>query len=235
MLRLLVLMILLGCTTENNLTFATNERPKARTINVKVDDDIGKAMLEYGSLVDERDGREYKTMGVSGQWWMAENLAYLPKVTALMTFYDEEQVQYFVYGYNGTDLAAAKNHENYSLYGALYNHDAAMEACPSGWHLPSKEEWEGLINALDATDDVGTRLKSAEYWDGTDDYGFNALPGGDGPPLLADSKPDRAGWWTNTTSLEDMCYAFTLESESATASFVSSLLAKGYSVRCVQN
>lgn len=55
MSRLLTLLILLGGATENNPTLATNNRPKERTINVKVDDD-GTTELEYGALVDERDG-----------------------------------------------------------------------------------------------------------------------------------------------------------------------------------
>jgi len=41
---------------------------------------------------------------------------------------------YYVYGYEGTDVTAAKATYNYSTHGVLYNWPAAMTACPEGWH-----------------------------------------------------------------------------------------------------
>ena len=88
----------------------------------------------------DADGKTYKTVKIGNQWWMAENLAYLPSVGP----YDIQSVinpMYYVYDYLGTNVNEAKATENYRTYGVLYNWPAAKSACPIGWHLPSDEEW----------------------------------------------------------------------------------------------
>jgi len=72
--------------------------------------------------------------------------------------------------------------------------------CPRGWHLPSNEEWDKLMTFVYPAcvgtysdinvNDCWTKLRSVDGWDslangvpnGTDDYGFSALPGGWGEP-----------------------------------------------------
>jgi uncharacterized protein (TIGR02145 family) len=74
-------------------------------------------------------------------------------------------------------------------YGRLYTWTAALTACPSGWRLPMDDDWRTLEMALgmSASDtnmtglrgtNQGQMLKSATDWNGTDCYGFNALPAG---------------------------------------------------------
>lgn len=94
----------------------------------------------FGTFTDSRDGKVYNIVTIGKQFWMAENLAYLPSVVDPGTGSYTEPY-YSVYGYNGTDVAAAKATENYQTYGVLYNWPAAMTACPEGWHLPSDAEW----------------------------------------------------------------------------------------------
>ena len=52
----------------------------------------------------------------------------------------------FVYGYNGTDVDEAIATTNYATYGAMYNYYSVMEneMCPSGWHVPTDEEWQAM-------------------------------------------------------------------------------------------
>jgi len=58
--------------------------------------------------------------------------------------------------------------------------------CPKDWHLPSYEEWEDLYNFAGGNKIAGKKLKSKTGWNdfegksgnGTDDFGFAALPGG---------------------------------------------------------
>lgn len=65
-----------------------------------------------------------------------------------------------------------------------YNWDAASRIADSidGWHLPTSEEWNAL-NSFLGNSTAGTKLKSTYGWksngNGTDDYGFTALPVGD--------------------------------------------------------
>ena len=73
-------------------------------------------------------------------------------------------------------------------YGRLYNWyavDDARSLCPSGWHVPTDGEWTDLENHISSqgfSGTEGTALKSTYGWsnsgNGTDDFGFSALPGG---------------------------------------------------------
>jgi uncharacterized protein (TIGR02145 family) len=74
------------------------------------------------------------------------------------------------------------NSSNCVTYGRLYNWVTALTVCPPGWHLPSDAEWTALTDH--AGSNAGTKLKASSGWDydgnGTDDFGFSALPGGYG-------------------------------------------------------
>ena len=117
--------------------------------------------IEGKTLTDSRDGKKYKTVVIGERTWMAENLNFEA---------------------NGSKCYDNKP-ENCGKYGRLYDWNTAKEACPSGWHLPSKEEWaiDGYVGGK-----AGKKLKSKSGWNnygnkdgnGTDDFGFSALPGG---------------------------------------------------------
>ncbi|GBU22209.1 hypothetical protein R80B4_02115 [Fibrobacteres bacterium R8-0-B4] len=128
-------------------------------------------------------------------------------------------------------------------YGRLYTWWAAKRACPSGWHLPSSREWGALVNAAGGDGAAGKALKSASGWrgsggNGTDKYGFSALPGGQ----TIDSRFLGDGiygfWWTATNmgaSNGSLGSAYTLD-----MSFVNDRAREGnsskrnaLSVRCV--
>jgi len=121
--------------------------------------DVGKS-----AFTDERDGKKYKTVKIGEQIWMAENLNYKAEGSIC---YDNSE-------------------NNCQKYGRLYNWLTANSACPSGWHLPKKEEWQKLINFAGGEENAGKKLKVKTGWDesdsGTNDYGFSALPGGMGAP-----------------------------------------------------
>jgi uncharacterized protein (TIGR02145 family) len=116
------------------------------------DDDIVWATFikegsESDTFTDSRDGNVYKTVTIGEQTWMAENLAYLPSVVGPVKL-SYTIPYYYVYGYDGANVSAAKATDNYSTYGVLYNWPAALTACPAGWHLPSDAEWAQLETFL---------------------------------------------------------------------------------------
>lgn len=151
--------------------------------------------IQTGSFTDSRDSKQYGTVTISGQTWMAENLTYLPEVCGV-----DAECGYWVYDYEGTDVNTAKATANYATFGVLYNQEMAIASCPAGWHLPSSDEWSLLeINigmeyryaygGLQRKNTVvGDKLKEtgSTLWDdtykgpntGTNIAGFNARPGG---------------------------------------------------------
>ena len=94
---------------------------------------------------------------------------------------------YTCYNYS-PDIDACDEAQSLEEYGRLYNWYAVDDArglCPSGWHVPTDEEWTDLENYITSqgfSGTEGTALKSQYGWhqsgNGTDDFGFSALPGG---------------------------------------------------------
>ncbi len=162
---------------------------------------------ETGTLTDY-DGNVYQTVKIGTQEWMAENLKVTkyPDGTAIPLV--TNNTDWVNLGDNDTDDAYCYyNNESTSQYGAIYSYAAANDACPDGWHLPSDEEWTDLTTYITNDghlDTEGTALKSTTGWyingNGTDNYGFSALPGGwryavNGKFLSA---VNYGYWWSST-------------------------------------
>jgi uncharacterized protein (TIGR02145 family) len=172
------------------------------------------------SFTDNRDYKKYNMVRIGSQWWMAENLNY--NVSGSRCYGDD----------TGSDT------QGYcEIYGRLYDWATAMTVCPAGWHLPSDAEWTTLTNYVGSN--AGTKLKAASGWygdgNGTDDFGFAALPGGNGD---SDGGFFNAGdygyWWS--ASEGDASYAYSrnmdyLENVYASYGGKSGL----FSVRCLQD
>ncbi|MDD4033419.1 MAG: FISUMP domain-containing protein [Bacteroidales bacterium] len=207
------------------------------------------------TFTDSRDGKVYKTVTIGDQVWMAEDLAYLPSVVGPATVSDTEPY-YYVYGYYGTDVVAAKAIGNFITYGALYNWPAAMNGdpssganpigvqgiCPEGWHLPSYFEWITLIDYLGGEDVAGGKLKETgtAHWEdpnfgATNESGFTALPGGY-PYNDAFSDIGRYGnWWGSSEYDVDNAMYLGIRSGSSPVDNGSDSKELGMSVRCLRD
>jgi uncharacterized protein (TIGR02145 family) len=207
-------------------------------------------------FTDSRDDHEYKWVSIGNQVWMAENLAYLPAVSPPTSGSYTEPL-YYVFGYDGTSVSEAKDSANYKTYGVLYNWPAAMNGsagtyanpsgvkgiCPDGWHLPSDPEWQQLIDFVSSDGHEGTEamaLKASEGWEnsgnGTDDYGFSALPGGireDGGYF--DDMPFYGKWWSATEDSEENAWKRYMSSDSEEVTTESDYKVFGLSIRCVRD
>lgn len=164
---------------------------------------IGGEIPNCGEI-DAGDGNFYQTVIIGSQCWMRENLKYLPSVSA-PTDGAIDQKYYYVYGYDGTDTQEAKNTANYQTHGVLYNKLAAETACPTGWHLPTLNEWQTLAIFLGGAEVAGSKLKDTgnNYWQNpntgaTNTSFFTALASGmrDDEGYFDDIGKN-AYWWTN--------------------------------------
>jgi uncharacterized protein (TIGR02145 family) len=192
-----------------------------------------------GTFNDSRDSITYKWVKIGDQVWMAENLNY------------DAGIYSWIYDNSSS---------NADIYGRLYTWEKAFEACPSGWHLPTDEEWKTLEIYLgmnqseaDTTGWRGTNEGSklagvSSLWHysttplvsdpefGTS--GFSALPGGYINYYDHDSHYLGLScfFWSATESSSTRAWSRALESQPSTIKRNSeSLKANGFSVRCVKD
>jgi uncharacterized protein (TIGR02145 family) len=170
-----------------------------------------------GTFTDKRDGKTYRRVAIGGKTWMAENLNY---ETEKSWCYDNKE-------------------SNCNKYGRLYDWKTAMTACPAGWHLPSNAEWDGLVGAAGGETTAGKKLKSiSDGWNdngnGTDEYGFSALPGGN---RFSGGGFRNAGyngvWWAATENGAGIAYYRNMNYFDDYVGSGSNYKSYAWSVRCV--
>lgn len=136
---------------------------------------VDPSSVVKGTMTDPRDGKNYKTVTIGDQIWMAENMAF--KV--------------------GNSPCYQNKESNCQKYGRYYDWASAMKACPSGWRLPSKDDFDKLVMSVvseplesdswllsQAKQKILIQmLNSKKGWykngNGKDMYGFTAVPAGD--------------------------------------------------------
>jgi uncharacterized protein (TIGR02145 family) len=159
-----------------------------------------KSGVVYGEPVIYQ-GETYKTVVIGTQTWFQRNLNYAVEGSRC---YDNDPA-------------------NCEKYGRLYNWEMAMAACPSGWHLPSDAEWNVFMKFVNPDcednkncDYAGTNLKATSGWNdyngksgnGTDDFGFAALPSGVGySSTYFDDVGNKGEWWSSSEYKSDYAYS----------------------------
>jgi uncharacterized protein (TIGR02145 family) len=125
---------------------------------------------------------------------------------------------------------------NCQKYGRLYDWHTAMRACPDGWRLPTRDDWNDLVKAASG-DVAGTRLKfKSPDWDGTDDFGFSALPGGNRFPSGTFFGVGVYGnWWSATEYDAGHAWFREMNSDNEGVDDNSYHKSNGLSVRCFQD
>ena len=177
------------------------------------------ATIAYGQLIDSRDNYEYKTVPIGNQTWISENIRF---DTIL-----------------GTGSKCYNNDvSNCNKYGRLYSWAVAMKVCPAGSRLPSNDEWNQMITYI--SNDISL-LKSNSDWqfnrNGSDQYGFAALPAGNLYQTNYDGLNTGAVWWTSTECCTGNNWAYNIYFPN-TNNYMNNTAIKDqnwYSVRCVLN
>jgi len=142
-------------------------------------------------FVDIRNDKRYETVKIGNQIWMAENLNYKASGSRCYASATDDMFPNTVQELGLLMSDAAE--QNCDKYGRLYDWAAARTACPSGWKLPTRDDWNKLKDFVEdevfqnCEDywfdwDVATRLKATSGWknngNGRDYYGFKAIGGG---------------------------------------------------------
>ena len=115
--------------------------------------------------------------------------------------------------------------------------------CPDGWHLPDTTEWNALIDAVG--ENAGNVLKSRKGWyedgNGTDAFGFSALPAGMGE-INGDYSLESglAFFWSSTEKNSSSAYCTSLRYSKVRYSDTDAILDYGgkgglLSVRCLKD
>ena len=179
---------------------------------------LSEDKCEYGMLTDERDGQSYRTVKIGDQWWMAENLNYE----------------------TDSSFCLIEADSNCTKYARLYTGPSAAIACPNGWHLPSLEEWQILFAVVGEQSTAAGVLKSSGGWylegDGSDAYGFMALPAGN-RSFEGDffNEGQSAEFWSSTEYDGYSAFFMDLYYDLDNAGLTHNGKYEGLSVRCLKD
>ena len=211
--------------------------------------------LTYGSVADA-EGNEYATIVIDTQEWMAENLN-------TTKYANGDPIPNVIVGAQWTSLTTGAwvhyNHDSQykNPYGKLYNWYTVADprnVCPTGWRVPSENEWSNLINYLD-TNSVfnpsqntgGGKMKSVgtQYWqspneDATNESGLTCLPGGyfSGGGTFGNIGV-QGNMWSSSEGLGQFstvnAFFITLDKGNGSATMVTTSKQAGFSVRCIRD
>jgi len=187
---------ILGCSNNDDMPCATCDSRGGSTSQGSVFQSVSSCPNSVtGNGTVSCGGETYETVVIGSQTWMARNLNYDP----------------------GTGNSGCYNNDpsRCATYGRLYDWSTAMGICPSGWHLPSADEWSELVNYVESYygcySCAARYLKARNGWNsggnGEDTFGFAALPGGYGYSggLFSDVGYD-GSWWSASENNANSAY-----------------------------
>ena len=193
------------------------------------------------TLHDSRDGKDYCTVQIGSQLWMAQNLALTTPSVGTWSCYQDQVSSCTTFGalYDwATAMALPASCNTVSCAAQIQLPHKGI--CPTGWHLPTTTEWSALATFAGGYTSAGAKLKAnSSIWGagrGTDDYGFGALPAGERSGSTYKYQGTDAYWWAGE-ELTNSSKAF-VQAIVSSLSFLSlyqSVKTDAFSVRCVHD
>jgi uncharacterized protein (TIGR02145 family) len=133
-----------------------------------------------------------------------------------------------------------------NIYGKMYDWETALNVCPDGWHLPSKEEWEELREFLGGNKIAGGKMKEVgtKYWarpnrGATNESGFSSLPGGfmDVYYMKWYNRSFTVRFWSTSYSGKKVKwpYYFQLNNGNTKAYISTTMDYNAHYIRCIKN
>jgi len=208
-------------------------------------------------LITDSDGNKYATVIIGGHYWMKENLrtlSYSDGSGILILQHDafewaSASAACCIYDPDGVDGISSESDMRLN-YGVLYNWYAVNSStgvCPTGWRLPTREDWEELIAGLGGEDVAGGKMKGTKTdpddhprWmspntGATNASGFKAYPAGCRTSLgeFVDLGY-YATWWTGSEYDSNFGVSFSIANDGAYIDYGYDKKRVGYSVRCIK-
>ena len=208
--------------------------------------DVGLGTVTFADTTTTIGGRVYRTVTIGGATWLAENLDYKfsgcgigggeTPTTTNAWYYDNDEA---TYGFDGARKC-----------GLLYNGHAVKllndnrDSLIPGWHVSTSAEWDALAKAVGGTGVAGTRIKAIDGavdgswptgWNGTDDYGFAALPAGGRYSDAFGALGINANFWTATERSSSSAYVRYFDRGASMLSDDYGPKTNAYSVRLVKD
>ena len=170
---------------------------------------------------------DYPAVQIAGLWWMQENLSVtryqngdsIPDGTADHPSWAQLSTGAWAY----PDSQAALR----SSFGLLYNWYAVNDPrglCPTGWRLPTHDEWTALTNALGGETKAGAVLKASQGWLPAGFRGRDGTYGGLGA---------YAYWWSSTGSGINGAWGRFVDGTQSGIFMMDGYKRSAFSVRCV--
>jgi uncharacterized protein (TIGR02145 family) len=199
--------------------------------------------------INDIEGNSYKTVTIGNQTWMAENLR-------TSKYNDGSSIAHIVDSdlwYNDTIGAwCYYNHDstNDAIQGKLYNWytvnpqtNGNKNICPSGWHVPSIDEWKELTNYLGGDKIAGGKMREVDNSNRRPyPYGytlfsnaslFTAIQAGIAYSSQKFEDENTINWWSSTEFDKNKAKVFSILNDySYNLDFFKN---DGYSIRCIKD
>ena len=197
-------------------------------------------------------GYDYTTVLIGEQCWFAENLRSenYSNGDAITSNLTNEEWPFTtsgattIFGQGDVECSVVESaqacDELWSLeeYGRLYNWHSVIDnrgLCPSGWHVPTDNEWFALTDFLG--DSSGFKMATTTGWSwnqGTNSSGFSGKPGGDRTTTRFQYEGFAGNWWSSTSS-EDEAWRRQIATDAPNLGRFQVNKNFGLSVRCLQD
>jgi uncharacterized protein (TIGR02145 family) len=182
------------------------------------------------TMTDIRDNKQYPTIKIGTQCWMAANLNYGNTIAAAQM--QRDNCVFEKYCFNDNPV-------NCTTYGGMYMWDemmqydvvaAAQGFCPPGWHVPVENDWATLFNFYTSNGFAGAPLKYSGF------SGFNAF--------LSGTRFINVNWnffnfavmiWSSTTHGPDKAWAHGMNTYNPSVSYYPSSRTNAFSIRCIKD
>ena len=233
---------------------------QTQTVSISQDVNVSQNLIVGGNIgsipVKDIDGNSYRTVRIGEQVWMAQNLRVTRYRNGSPIFNELVDTTLGSMGLYPNSLVDGIDTDSAMLasYGRLYNWHAVNNSqglCPTGWVIPTSEDWIQLLDFIADPTNTGGKLKSRRTegshlhprWDapntGANNYtGFSGLPAGycnvTEPVDNYLSLGSLGVWWSSTAADDMSSYFLSLNYDSPDVQGNAAYKGFGLSVRCIK-